>query len=489
MIKILFLLIMPFILNAQVILTAPKTFLIGEAVVFKISASSNDVYFPNIKDIGGFVVQQIGTSNQTTITNGKVNQTLIRQYKFFPTKDILIPSFNIKIDGKMEQTKSQKIILQKVIKTKSDIFDLTIKVNKNKVYVGEEIFFTMTFKYKKNIQLYDLQFNVPNFENFWSKQLKSPKQQQDNLYVVQELNFLLFAQKSGILEIPPLRIGVVVPDKNQRNAFFGSATKTKFVYSNDLKLEVQSLPNDIYLIGDFEIKTKIDKNIIKSGEAVSFQLEISGRGNIDDLEEYTLDIPNATIYDNPSQKDFNIKNEKYGGVFKKSYSIVAQEDFIIPSIVLKYFDKKSQKTKVIKSDEYKIKVAGETTVKKQLEVKKEILNKDKVTNIQKQKITTEVIKTSDNDKVLFFILGVLFASLVFIAYFIIKNRKAKEEDLPLLKSVKRSATQNELFKKLIPYVNIDENLDKIIYELESNKKSDLRAVKKQLQNILEDLKL
>ncbi len=489
MIKVLFLLIIPFILNAQVVVTAPKIFLAGEAVFFNISASGSDVDFPDIKEISGFVVQKVGTSSQTSIINGVVNQTLIRQYKFFPTKDIILPSFDIKIDGKVEKTKLHKIILQKVSKTKSNMFDLTIKVNKNKVYVGEEILFTMIFKYKKDMQLYDLQFTPPNFENFWSKQLKSPKQQYDNLYIVQELNFLLFAQKSGILEIEPLKIGVVVPDLNQRNNFFGAVTKTKLVYSNYLKIDVKSLPKDINLIGDFKIKTKIDKNSIKQGEAVSLQLEISGRGNIDDLEEYNLDIPNATVYDNPSQKDFNIKNGKYGGIYKKSYSIVAQEDFIIPAVVLKYFDKKSQKVKIIKSDEYKIKVDGAVGVKKQLEVKEDPLAKIEVPKAQEQKIVTKVIETSNNDKILFFVLGFILSSVIFILYLTVKNRQIKEEDMPLQKTIKRCAASEELLKKLVPYINIDENLDKIIYELEQNANVDLRSIKKQVQNILKELKL
>ena len=483
--KILLFLILPILLLANVSVNAPKTFLSGEPVSFSISASGSSVDFPDIKNISGYVVQTAGTSSQISIINGTRTQKLVRNYRFHPTSNVTIPSFEIKVDGKVEKTKEQKVVLQKVSKTKSDNFDLTIKINKNKVYVGEEILLTMTFKYKKNIQIYDLNFIQPNFDNFWSKQLKTNKQPQDNLYVVQELSYLLFPQKSGTLEIPALSINAVLPDLTQRSSFFGAPTKNKRIYSNSLKVDVKPLPNNVNLIGDFKISSKIDKDSIKVGEAVSFQLEIEGRGNIDDLDEFKLNIPNATIYDNPSQKDFNIQNGKYGGVYKKSYSIVASDDFTIPSISLEYFDKKLDLTKSIKSKEYKIKVHGVPKVKQQLEVKQP----DITNEIVQTKVINKVVKTSDNEKILYFIFGFIVSSILFISYLVWNNRTIKQEDLPLEKSIKSCATKDELLKKLVPYINIDENLDKMLYELESNKEIDLKKIKKDLVSIVRELKL
>ena len=479
----LLIIFVPFLLFAKVELTAPKAFLQGEAVTFSISASGSDVDFPEIKNISSFVVQQAGTSNQISIINGARSQKIIRKFRFYPTCDIVIPSFKIKINGKIQTTKPQKIILQKVQKTKSNIFDLTISVDKTQAYVGEEIYLTMRFKYKKDTQIYDLQFSNPNFESFWSKSLQAPKPPSDKLYVVQELKYLLFAQKSGILKIPPLKIIAVLPSKNSFSNFFKSTTTSKKIYSNSLKLDIKPLPEDIYLVGDFKIKSTVNKTNIKAGEAVSLQLEISGRGNIDDLEEYNLDIGLATVYDNPSTKDFNIKNGKYGGVYKKTYSIVANEDFTIPSIRLKYFDKRNNKIKTISTKEYKIKVSKTTTKTPKLETKSITQPKE----IIKEKIV--YINTDFYKLILSFIGGFVIAILICGLIYFFKNKEKKKKEFPLQKSIRHSASSSELLKKLIPFVNIDTNLDKMIYTLENNTFKDLKSIKKEIIEILKRLGL
>jgi hypothetical protein len=483
MVKILLTIILSIFLNAKVTVDAPKTFFGGDAVNFSISVSGNDVDFPDIKEIDGYLVQKTGTSSSTTIINGVRSQNLSYKYTFYPMKDVVIPSFDINVNGKIEKTKSVKITLQQVKKTKSNDFDLTISVDKDSVYVGEELLLTMTFKYKKDIQLYDLQFIQPNFDNFWSKQVDTNTKKDDDLYVVQELNYLLFPQKSGTLDIKAFHIDAVLPDFTRRNSFFSTPTKTKRIYSNKLQIQAKKLPDDIYLVGNFRIKSTVDKTDIKQGEAVSYKLHIEGRGNIDDLEEFSLDIPNVTIYDNPSNKDFNIKDGKYGGIYKKSYSIVSQNDFKIPPITLKYFDKENNETKTIQTKQYDIKVQGLPKVKKQLEVKKELLQPIET------KVVSRVVETSDNDKILFFILGMLSTLAIFGIYILFSNRKKESEELPLEIAIKKCATKTELLKIIVPFVNIDEKLDKMIYKVEKEDFIDLKSIKKELRSIVKGLKL
>jgi len=483
-IKFLVLLLIPFLLNAKVILNVPNSFLDGEPVRFSIEASGSNVNFPDIKEIDGFIVQKVGTSQNTTIINGKRDQKIIRTYQFFPSSTIIIPSFTLKIDDKIEKTKERKVNRNQIRKTKSKDFDLEISVNKNSAYVGEDIELTLIFKYKKNIQLYDLRFTTPTFDNFWSKQLSVNSQPKDNLYVVQKLKFLLFPQKDGVLKIPSFKIDVVLPDYSKPNNFFGPAKKIKKIYSNSLDINVNPLPNNIHLIGNFKIKTTIDKSTIKVGESVSFQLEIQGRGNIDDLEEYKIDIPNVTIYDNKSKKDFNIKGGKYGGVYKKSYSIVADQDFTIPPLVLKYFDKNTKQIKIIKSKEYQIKVKGTPKIRRQLEVKDNI-----PTDTVKTKTITKIIKTSDNDKILYFGFGFILASVLFSIYINFKNKIKKQVILPLENEIKSIKTTNELLKKIVPYINIDTKLNKLIFQLESNNASDFKQIKKEILTLIKELKI
>ncbi len=487
--KILLLVCLPILIYAKVNIVVQSSFYQGDSVVFKITASGENIAFPAISTIGNYTVRNAGTSSSTTIINGARSQSISKSYSFNPTKDVTIPSFGIEINGKVEKTKSKILKIQIVQKTVSSDYDLQINVNKKDVYVGEDILFTLIFKYKQSAQIVDLNFYKPNFDGFWSKELQSNnKQSTQGEYIVQELNYLLFPQQSGSLSISPLRIDTVVASGSNRNyGFFGSSgTKSIPVYSNKISLDVKPLPQDIKLIGDFKINATVNKQTINSGDAVSFKLTIEGRGNVDDISEIKLDIPKAAIYDNPSTKEFNIKNSNYGGIYSKTYSIVAQENITIPSVSLRYFDKETKSIKVIKTKTFDIKVNNVVKKISKLEVAPLPTSKETI----KEKIVTKTITTSDNQKLIFFLLGMILMGVIISIYNILKNKNFKsKDDMPLIKQIKKTNTSVQLLKIIVVYININNTLDKLIYKLEQTNESDFKEIKKEIIDIVKGMEL
>lgn len=473
---------LPFILNAEVVLSAPDTFYKNDVVNFKIVATGTDITMPEIKNVDGNIVNNSGTSRHTTIINGSRSYKFVQGYALVGTKDIHIPSFEIMIDNKLEKTKAKTIKMLNVEKTKSDLYNLSISVDKKNIYVGESIEFTLKFKYKKDLEIVSLDYIKPKFENFWVKELK-PKDSQNNYteYVEQEIKYLLFPQKAGKIELEPIKIGITTL-KNQYGGSFYLTTPTVTipVYSNKLELNVKALPQGINLIGDFTIESTIDKATINQGDAVSYKLYIEGRGNIDDLDEVLIKIPNTTIYDNPSKKEYNIQGNIYGGKYTKIYSLVGKEDFTIPSIEVQYFDKKTKTVKTIRTKEYNIKVNATVGKERKLEVSN-IPHQKEVEQIQK----VEIVKTTDNEKLLYFIMGLFSGVAILGSYIFWTKRDREKSEIPLLENVKKAKTPDELFKILLVYINIDEKLDKIIYKLEH---ISLEEYKKEKTNILKVIK-
>ena len=473
---------LPFILNAKVVLEAPDTFYKNDVVNFKIIATGTDIKIPEIKAIDGHIIQDAGTSRHTTIINGARSYKFVKSYALVGIKDVHIPSFEVMVDNKIEKTKAKIVKMLKIEKTKSDLYNLSINVDKKNVYVGEAIEFTLKFKYKKDLEIVSLDYVKPKFENFWVKELK-PKDSQSNYteYVEQEIKYLLFPQNAGKIVIEPLKIGITTLQSQYGSGFFLTApTSTIPVYSNKLELNVKSLPQNINLIGDFTIKSTIDKTTIDAGDAISYKLFIEGRGNIDDLDEVSLNIPETTIYDNPSKKEYNIKGNIYGGKYSKIYSIVGKKDFIIPSIEVQYFDKKTKTIKTIRTKRYEIKVNKSLAKEKKLEVAN-IPKEHLPQQIQKVKI----IKTTDKDKLLYFMIGLFCGICVVGSYFFWKKRDKNKRETPLFQNVKKAKTPDELFKVLVVYINIDKELDKIIYKLEH---LSLEEYKKEKRTILKMIK-
>lgn len=484
--KIFFILIFfNLFLFADVILKAPDSFIKGEPYYFEYEAYGNSVKFPDIEKIDGYLVEDLGTSRSLQIINGNYDEKISKKYKIVPRDSFTIPQFKFEINDQDVYTKAKDVVAKLVHKTTSENFDLTLKASKKELYVGEDLLVKLVFKYKRGLQITDLIFENPHFENFWSKRVdSSSKIYEQNGYKTQELDFLLFPQKSGELVINPLKVDVRMMDssRNSNFSFFTTAAKSVKVYSNELKFDVKELPKEVTLIGDFDIKASVDKSKIKLGESISYKLDIKGTGNFDDIEDIKLDIANATIYDNKPEINTDYSEKGYSGTYSKAYSIVPNSSLEIPSIEFKYFSKEDKKVVIKKTAAFKIEVINQ-------EAKKVVLEKPK----EKVEVKKEVIvekNASLEEKIMYFLLGVIFTLLIFglISYVKLKKSKKVSEETPLNKLVKASKDRNTLMRILIPYLKKDESLDQLIYSCESNDK-EFRQLKKEILERLKEIRV
>ncbi|RXJ90226.1 hypothetical protein CRV01_03435 [Arcobacter sp. CECT 8983] len=468
-------------LFSSVKLNSSNTFIKGEPFIFEFEVSGSSIKFPKIEKIDSYVVQSLGTSRSLQIINGNYSEKISQKFQILPQKEFIIPSFTFEIDGTKTQSPSKKITQRKVNKTVSNNFDLELVASKQEAYVGEDILLKLIFKYKKNLQITNLGFEPPHFENFWYKKLNNKDgRYEENGYIVQELEYLLFPQKEGNLKVNPLSIIVQLVNQNSNygNFSFLSVPVERRVYSNSLDFDIKPLPKNVSLIGDFDISASLDKNEIKEGESVSLKLNIKGSGNFDDLEDYKLDIENATIYDNKPQIKTSYSNKGFEGTYKKSFSIVPSNSITIPSFKLRYFDKKQKKVIEKETKEFKVKVNS--------------LNKQKTTSklekLSEPKVIKKVIEKSITlkDKFLYFSLGSLVTILIFGLYIYVKIHKQKtKEDKPLIKKLKSSKTKEELLKTLLPYLKYNTQLDELIFECE--KTEDFKQTKRDIITLVKQL--
>lgn len=483
--KILLFLIFNFSLYANITLNAPDFFVKGESYIFEFEAMGSSVKFPTIDKIDGYVVEDLGTSRSLQIINGNYDEKIIKRYRIVPKTDFEIPKFKFIINNKEEESENKKVTEQKVHKTNSDNFDLTLLPSKKDLYVGEDFIVKLIFKYKRGLQITNLGFESPHFENFWYKKIDNTnKRYEENGYIIQELEFLLFPQKSGKLEIDPLRVDVqmVESSSNSSFSFFTGVPIVEKVYSNKLEFEVKQLPQNLNLIGDFEINATIDKSEINLGESVTYKLDIQGSGNFDDIEDFKLNIPNATIYDNKPEVKTEYSKDVYKGKYTKNFSIVPNSSLEIPSIQLKYFNKNENRVITKKTPIFNIKVNGQKE-------QRVVLQKPKEEKISEEKIMLKA-EISTQDKVLFFILGIMSTLLIFGLYFYVKLQKSKIniKDTPLEKLVKNTKDKNELMKVMVPYLKNDMDLDSLIFECQKSEK-EFKNLKKEILKRLKEINL
>lgn len=477
-------------LFADVKLDLPSICIKDEPCIFNIEVEGENIKFPKLDEIAGFKTSIISNTSSTSIINSTISKKINRVYSIYPTKDFVFPSLNFIVDSKEFKTQEKQIKLSLPQKSKSNIFDFEISSSKKNLYVSESFELLLKFKYKTQTQILDLSFINPDFKNFWYKKLDYQNSYEENGFTITELKFLLFPQKAGELVIEPLRIDTQYVDNSSRSiSFFSNSISKERIYSNALKFKVKELPKNINLIGNFEIKANVNKSQTKSLEAINYTIEIVGHGNFEDIKDFNLEIPGVNIYSNKPKIETKYIDNKNKGTYKKTYTIVSDKSYTIPSFSLSYFDKKTNKVFTKKTKEIYIDILDSKVNDSSLN--KAVLEKlpKEVKEFKEKQIVKIIEESSLKDKLIYFSLGIISTLLTLgLYYYVINLRNSKKlNEMPLIKKVKLTKSSNELLKILSVYINKDPKLDELIYNLENTK--DVDILKKDIIKLLRRLNL
>ncbi len=438
--RIAFFLVIPFVLFANLTATLDRTTIYkGDMATLKITASGDDIKFPTINKIAGFDVSSRSSSSQIYIINSKMTKTKSISYNFYPQYSITIPSFEVVIDGVTQYTNPLKLkIIKPTVGKLGDDFIFSLKVSKNKAFTGEAIYATYTFSYKSNLQIVDINLNKLSLKHFWIKELSNPNPIEQNGYITQTINYILFPQLAGKQTIPSQMIKIALRDSRT------GLIKWKRVLSNEQDLDIKSLPNNLSVQGNYTIKATVDKTTTKNNEPVNLTLKIEGIGNIDDIEPFKLDLDNQVVYsDKPIIKNKMINNQ-YGGSFVQKISIISSKDFTIPSIKFQYFNIKQNKIITIKTKPFDIKVKGTT------------ISAPTVQTLQTKSNSViqpnpKVIIKHENSllKYIYLLVGIIIGGIV--VWLILKTKNTKIVESDIVKRIKKSKNDKTLYEILLPY--------------------------------------
>ena len=465
--KIVFLFLFILRLDASVEIICDDYYMEGEAIRFQLVAKGFDVIIPDITHIDGYLVENIKSSEEAVLINSRKANKVTKTYELFAKRDLTIPSFKITIDKRIERSKVKHIRLKKISKTRSENFDLQMSLNKSKVFLGEELLLKLLFRYK---DLEDYELPEPRFADIEVKEIASKEWKEIGGNQIEELTYRLKPQEHGNLTLPALKAKVEILKEgykqlNNRSRYI----QTIPVYSNALSLMVHALPDEISLIGDYTLSAHINKDKVKVGEAIILKVSIRGEGNIDNLDAIKLQIPDVTVYEKKSTK------EEQTQLLTKTFEIISDRDFTIPSFTLAYLNQNTRTKKVLRSKAFNIKVINSMS-----HTKKSTLH-DKH-EIKKEKLTPM-------EKLLFISIGSLGTLVLVILHKTWEKYKNKKRETPFIRRIQATGDHNSLFKKMVPHLGKDRALDRLIYHLEEDNPSNFKKIKKEILLRLKSLSI
>lgn len=260
----------------------------------------------------------------------------------------------------------------------NDIF-ITATASKTNVYEQEAILLTYKIYTRLDLRGFD-NVKMPDFKGFHSQEVNLPQTKQftqehykgRNYHTTVYRQFVLFPQQAGKLEIDPARfdasIAQAVRSNDPFDAFFGGGTSyvavKKTLTTPKITINVKALPDNkpasfSGAVGSFSLTSDINTQNLKTNDAITIKLTLSGTGNMKLIQTPEVAFPNDfEIYDPKVDDKVSLSAAGLSGNKVFEYLAIPRHagDFTIPAVEFTYFDTKSKSYKTLKTKEYKIHV-------------------------------------------------------------------------------------------------------------------------------------
>ena len=259
--------------------------------------------------------------------------------------------------------------------------DVFVRAIASKTSVYEQEAFLLTYKIYTVVDLRGFEnIKLPDFKGFHSQEVELPNDRKWGLEHYKGRNyrttiyrqFVLFPQQSGKLTIDAARfdasIAMMTHVADPFEAFFNGGSNyvevKKSLFTPKLSIEVKSLPsnkpNDFCGgVGEFNVSSSISNSNIKTNDAVTLKIVISGVGNLKLISNPEVKFPeDFEVYDPKVDNKSRLTEAGLSGSKVIEYLAIPRTagTYKIPSINFSYFDIKSQSYKTIKTEEYELQV-------------------------------------------------------------------------------------------------------------------------------------
>ena len=238
-----------------------------------------------------------------------------------------------------------------------DLF-LTMELNRSNVVVGEPVTATIKLYQRVNVAGFE-SVEFPSFNGFWSQELEAPtnieftrETYDGQIYNAALLRkFILIPQQQGQVRIDPAELICLV---NVRVSSGGASifdgffddyrTVRKKIASKPLTVNVAPLPAGAPAsfaggVGEFQISAKLSKDTLRTHEAASLLVTVTGKGNISLLEAPKISFPpDMEVYDTKVSEKVDRGGLSGSRYYEYPFIPRSYGDFTIEPVRYSYYD-------------------------------------------------------------------------------------------------------------------------------------------------------
>ena len=369
----------------------------------------------------------------------------------------------------------------------SDIF-LKLDLSRSKVVVGEPITATLKLYQRVNVAGFE-NVNFPTFNGFWSQEIEAPTNIEfaREVYEGQIYNaallrkFVLIPQQQGQIKIDPaemvclINVRVSSGGTSIFDGFFDDyRTVRKRVSTDPVTVTVSPLPSGAPSsfaggVGSFDISAKVSRDTLKTHEAASLVVTVSGRGNVSLLEAPKVNFPlDMEVYDTKVSE--KIDKGGLSGSKKYEFPFIPRSygEFVIEPINYTYYDVNQGKYVTLATEPISLYVAKGNEVEKGGTVVSGPSQKD----VRSLGSDIRFISTKNPglvskgeffvSSVLFWVLAALLCVLAVVCWFALRHLAARRADVAGTRH--RKATKMAMKRLNLAHTFLKQNLYTAFYE-------------------------
>ena len=255
---------------------------------------------------------------------------------------------------------------------------MRLTLSRSQVVVGEPVTATLKIYHRTNLVGFD-SAKFPDFKGFWSQETEAPsnidfqrEQVGGKIYSSAVLRrWVLIPQKAGALPIDPAEIVCLVNVRAQRRGsgsifdeFFENdyVTTRRRVTTPATTLQVSALPAGAPAgfcggVGEFSVSASLSKDSLKTHDAASLLVTVTGKGNVSLLEAPKINFPpDFEVYDVKSSAKTDKSGTQGSKTFEYPFIPRSPGDFVLAPVQLSYYDTGSHRYATVRTDSLRLSV-------------------------------------------------------------------------------------------------------------------------------------
>ena len=236
---------------------------------------------------------------------------------------------------------------------------MRLSLSRNSVVVGEPVTATLKIYHRANLAGFE-NAKFPSFKGFWSQEVEAPaniefqREQVDGVMYNSAVlrRWVIIPQKAGDQPIEPAEVVCLVNVRRPRSSgspfddFFGTGyvTTRQRVTTPARSLSVSALPSGAPAsfaggVGQFKVSAKVSKDSLKTHDAASLIVTVSGKGNIALVEAPKISFPpDFEVYDVKTSVNTDKSGTSGSKTFEYPFIPRSPGDFTLGPVNFAYYD-------------------------------------------------------------------------------------------------------------------------------------------------------